>query len=194
MANPALMTELEAVNLMLRTIDSAPTDSLEDSANVDVISAKSTLDETLREVQEAGYSFNSEEDYVFTPNVDNEINLNASMVSVDRKPDNDGDYEVVVRGSRLYNKTDRTYTFTTTVTADVVWLLPWTELPQYARRYIAHRAARKFRDRTVGETSSPNRDELAAHTEFKKAENKQADRRFISTNRTRFSIRKTGRW
>ena len=58
MAN-ATTTELEAVNIMLSSIGEAPVNSLS-SGLVDAELAQTTLHNVSREVQAAGWSFNTE--------------------------------------------------------------------------------------------------------------------------------------
>lgn len=183
-------TELEAVNVLLDTIDAAPVNELDDS-NVDVLRARNKLTYVSKEIQVKGWSFNSETDHPLSPNVDGEIVLNKAMIAVDIKPWKDAlDFEVVVRGSKLYNSAKRTYQFDDAIEADVVWFLPWDELPEHARQYITIRAARKFRDVSAGDSVGyrfTREDERDARVAFKKRENKQQDRTYLSVRRTRFA-------
>lgn len=58
--------------------------------------------------------------------------------------------DIVQRGRRLYDKTNRTYQFNGVLYATTVTLLEWDDLPEQAKRYILIRAARVFNDRMVG--------------------------------------------
>jgi hypothetical protein len=147
-------TELEAINTMLNCINEAPISSLEVSGLVDVAVAKSVLNEVSREVQERGWHFNTEDKYPLPRNVSNEIPLSENMLRVDTTRDYEA-YNVVQRGSRLYwldhNGTAKhTYTFDKDLEGEVVFLLPWDELPEAARQYIKIRAARRFQARQLG--------------------------------------------
>jgi hypothetical protein len=147
-----VMTELEAVNIMLGTIGEQPVNSLDISTISEVSIASDMLYEVSREVQTRGWSFNEEDEYDLTPS-QGEIPVppNALKVVVN---DPSGDYWVR-RGTRLYNRTDHTYSVDSSVTAmpcTIVFFLPFTDLPQTARTYIALRTARKFQERIVGST------------------------------------------
>jgi len=145
---PPLLTELEAVNVMLSVIGEAPINTLTGAATVDVIQAKAILSQVSREVQSVGWHFNIERDYPLVPDINQEINLAANMVRVDA--DQYPELDVVQRGLRLYNRKDHTFKFEKTVKAEIIFLLPFEELPQTARQFIVIRAARIFQDRMVG--------------------------------------------
>lgn len=145
---PPLLTELEAVNVMLSVIGEAPINTLTGAATVDVIQAKAILSQVSREVQSIGWHFNIERDYPLVPDINQEINLAANMVRVDA--DQYPELDVVQRGLRLYNRKDHTFKFDKTVKVEVIFLLSFEELPQTARQFIVIRAARIFQDRMVG--------------------------------------------
>lgn len=144
-----LMTELSAVNMMLETIGEQPIASLVTSGSADVAIAIRTLQEEARAVQERGWSFNSENEVAFIPDTDGEINLGTNILRADRTYE-DSMCECIVRGTKLYNKTDRTYIFTETMYLNIITFLPWEELPSMARSYITIRAARKFHQKVFG--------------------------------------------
>ena len=171
-------TELEAVNLMLDTIGESPISTLQNSAVVDAVKAKSVLSEVSRAVQAKGWHFNTEKSYKLLPGVyDQEIQVPANCMKVDSvAPDNSVD--VVHRGSRLYDRLNHTYKFTKSITVDMVVLLAFDELPEAARRYIAVRAARVFQSRTVGAESLwrfSAQDESDALADLKQAEGVNGD-------------------
>tara|TARA_R100001594_G_scaffold84230_1_gene118752 strand:+ start:635 stop:1246 length:612 start_codon:yes stop_codon:yes gene_type:complete len=144
-------TKLEAINTMLSNVGESPVNSLTGSLTSDVSLAQNILDEISREVQSAGWHFNTEKDTPLIPNSLNEIELSDGVARVDLEGDNvSSDYDVVVRGSRLYNRKDRTYTFTETKKYTVTYMLDWEDLPELARRYIMIRAARVYQDRLLG--------------------------------------------
>ena len=66
-----------------------------------------------------------------------------------REPD---DRELTIRGRKVYNRVDHTFKFAidTTIRVTVTFILPFEELPEAARRYIAIRALRVFQERVVG--------------------------------------------
>ena len=146
-------TELEAVNIMLSAIGEAPVSSLENSSLEDVTVAKNILNETIVDVQTVGYNFNSEYNYKLTQDTDGNINVpnNAVYVDVSNKGSSVGK-DLILRGERLYDRENQTYTFSESVYVDMTLILPWDELPQYARRYITIKAARRFQNRVLGAT------------------------------------------
>lgn len=145
---PTLTTELEAINMMLSTISEAPVNSLSGANNADVAFARQTLAELLKAVLAEGWHFNTEKDFPLSRAEDNTITVGPDMISVD--VDNNADIDVVLRGQRLYDKKNHRYTFESNLEAEVVFLLPFNEIPEVFRQYIAILAARKFADRAMG--------------------------------------------
>ena len=142
-------TKLEAVNVMMTAIGETPVNSITSSTTTDVSIAIQILDNVNREVQSVGWSFNSEKDYVLTPNTSNEIALAANVLRVDTMgKSNNKDY--VERARKLWDRANHTYTITDEkVYVDIVWFLDFTEIPEAARRYITIRASRIFQDRML---------------------------------------------
>ena len=50
----------------------------------------------------------------------------------------------------MFNKQGNSFVFDKALDAKVILFLPFTELPENARRYITIRGARVFQDRTLG--------------------------------------------
>lgn len=171
-------TELEAVNLMLDAIGESPINSLGNSAVVDAVKAQAVLSEVSRAVQQKGWHFNTEKEYELVPTVfDKEIQLPGNCLRVDTVGP-DKWIDVVQRGTRLYDRRKHTYKFEKSLKVDMVVLLPFEELPEAARYYIAVRAARVFQARTVGSESLYQftaQDEQLALVDLKKAEGVTAD-------------------
>jgi hypothetical protein len=173
---PPLLTELEAVNVMLSVIGEAPVNSLEGAATVDVIQAKTILSQVSREVQSVGWHFNTEREYPLLPDVNGHIQLAANMVFVDA--DTEPDVDVAQRGNRLYDRKHHTFQFKQAIKAEVIYLLPFEELPQVARQFITVRAARIFQDRMVGSETLhgfTEDDERKALTDLKELEGDSGD-------------------
>ncbi|GGX91175.1 hypothetical protein GCM10007160_18330 [Litchfieldella qijiaojingensis] len=146
----AATTELEAINSMLTTIGESPVSSVDDTGVVDAAIAHQILQEVSREVQGRGWHFNTEIDYPMSPTYpDKEIVIPDNAMEVDTVG-TDTDKEVVVRGRRLYDRKNHTYKFDSTIKVTMIILLPFEDLPQYAREYISMRAARIFQKRTIG--------------------------------------------
>jgi hypothetical protein len=151
----ALMSKLDAVNKMLESVWEQPVSTLQVSGVASVAMAKRVLDETTVSVQSRGWAFNTEENIVLQPDVNQNIQLpnNALEVSpmgIDR------DVQGVMRGTLLYDRENHTYAFTKSVNVRLITLLDFEDMPQVARFYVAVSAARVFRDQfQQKDTTSP---------------------------------------
>lgn len=145
-------SELEAVNAMLHSIGESPVVTIDDDTDplpVDVDIAVRVLRSVNREVQVRGWQFNTEQEYPLSRDGDNFLPLPSNTLHADP----DGSFasrDGIVRGSRLYDRTNHTYVWDTDVTVTIKLLLPFEELPEAARSYIAVRAGRKFQAGVVG--------------------------------------------
>ena len=129
-------TELEAVNTMLSAIGEAPVSSLENTELEDVAVAKNILNETIVDVQTTGYNFNTEYNFKINPDTSGNINVPNNAVYCDvSNRGTTSDKDLVLRGERLYDRENQTFTFTDAVYVDLILILPWDDLPQPARRY-----------------------------------------------------------
>ena len=160
--------ELSAVNIMLSVIGEAPINSLSAIPGViDAVTARQVLNEIAVTVQTEGWGFNSETNWIFLPDVTGTINIPSNILQVDPV---DQSNKVQVRGTRLYNLTGHTYTFTAGIELNCVLLFEFDDLPQSARYYIAIRAARAFQTRVIGSETLrgfTDRDEMLARIALK---------------------------
>jgi len=175
----AATTELDAVNIMLGTIGESPVATLTGAtAMVDVDMAVQVLREVTTQVQEEGWHFNTETNWPLTPALDTgEIALPANCIQIDATTETQG-LDVVARGTRLYNRVSHSYSFSGTLLVDMVVLLPFEEIPQAARHYIAVRAARVYQQRMVGSQTLgafSDRDEARARSALRKLDANTAD-------------------
>jgi hypothetical protein len=146
-------TELDAINTMLTTIGESPVNSIS-ASTADTRIAQLILQEVDRATQIKGWNWNTETDVVLTPNVNTtHISLanNVVRVSIDKRTYTNID--VVQRGTRLYDKKNKTFDFKSPIKAQIVYLLPFTDLPEQARYYIVVRSARLFQQRMIGDTT-----------------------------------------
>ena len=146
-------TELEAVNECLENIGQAPVNTLAGDLGVDTQIALNYVTKTNRELQSQGWYWNTDQNYKLSPNVDGDILLPANTLSV-RSYGQDVRRNLVQRGSRLYDRDNQSFTYTTAVYVELTLGLDFTDLPETARRYIALRAARLFQDRIEGASDS----------------------------------------
>jgi len=141
------LTELNAVNRMLRIINEQPVSEITGSISLASI-AQTVLLEVSEEIQTEGLQSNTDTDYPFTPDVSDNINIPAAVLKIDAV---DESIDVAIRGSLLYDKTNRTFEFTQdNIKCDVVWLLDFEDLPNVTRTYITLRAARRFAAEQLG--------------------------------------------
>lgn len=155
-------TALEAVNVLLGAIAEAPVNTLVGNTSASVARALEVIARVSREVQTAGWSFNTDYGYTLTADANGKIILPSNILTVKdvrrdgTPPTQRASY--VVRGGELYDNTRHTGVFTVgeTVTIDVTVLLPLEALPEIAKTYIVARAVRYFVSSTTGDITREN--------------------------------------
>ena len=192
-------SELEAVNVILSTIGEAPLNTLVGSLPVDGTIAKNVLSEVSREVQSEGYHFNTHYKVTLTRNTDNKIPLATNIVRVELDPNrySKTQYDIVQRNNELYNLAKNEQTFDTDFeNVTVVYLLPFDEIPEQAKRYITIRSARIFHDRTLGANTLhqfSKEDEAKALSILKQAESSTGDYTVFDTPEQAYTISRNNR-
>ena len=184
-----MTTELNAVNTMLSAIGEPPVTTLDGQTNADAAIAQNILLEINREVQTMGWHFNTQHDVEFQPDTEKRIVLPSNVVRIDIDPrvrsgasdmvSNTADNrDITQRGQKLFNRTKNTEEFDKSVKVTVIYLLPFTDLPEAVRRYVTIKAARVFQDRMVGSQkhhSFSRQDEIRALSLMKEFEMDTAD-------------------
>lgn len=184
MRQHAPTTELEAVNTLLLAIGEAPVNTLDDPGLVDAVLGRAVLTEVSRAVQAEGWHFNTEYDYPLPPNRDGEIILPGNALRADVDPRVYGNIDPVQRGTKFYDRQNHTYFFGTTLKAKLILFLPFTELPEAARRYVTIRATRVFQDRVLGSEAVhqfTEKDEYRALVLLKAAEADTGDYNYLNS-------------
>jgi len=186
-------TELEAVNTILSTIGEAPLSTLTGSLPVDGTTAKNILNEISREVQSAGWHFNTQYMVDLTRDADDKVPIGTDVVRVELNNKYDkSSYDVVQRGSYLYNLAKNTNIFTQDFTENtLVYLLAFSDLPEQARRYITIRSARVFHDRTLGANTLhkfSSEDELRSLSVMKQAETATGDNTIFDSDLQKYIV------
>ena len=193
MATMTTTTELAAVNQMLGTIMEAPLNTLIGVSSIDAQGAIAVLSEVSRAVQTQGHHFNTEVGLEMAPDAFNgEIALPANCLDIDTTGQ-DAALDVTQRGRRLYDRSHHTYFFGRPVTVDMVVMLPFDELPESARRYIAVRACRLFQKRQVGSVTLEAfsaADEQQALVDFRRALGRNADHNIFNSPDMRRMLRR----
>lgn len=142
-------TPLDAVNQMLSCIGGAAVVSL-DTDNPEVASAVAILEETTRTVLSEGWNFNTEKEYPFQPDTNEEIPVPSNLISFTPSFEYHGaDYLLVERQGKFYDKIYHTYKFSGPVYCDVVWGFEFEDCPQPFKEYITARASRSYAARLV---------------------------------------------
>lgn len=164
-------TQLSAVNTILSVIGEAPVSTLIGSTSADVSAAIQVLDEVVLELLSERWDFNYET--AFPLIADGTGTIYVSSTFIDVRP-TDRSRSLIVRGTRVYDKDRRSYTFTPgeTIDFDVTVRLPFDEMPETARHYAAIKAARRFSNRSVGDqlgNAFTSQDEAAARSAFRKS-------------------------
>jgi hypothetical protein len=150
------LTKLEAVNECLAAIGEAPVTSLAGDLPLDAELAEKEVDRCDREVQARGWSFNSDFDVSLEPDGSNEIVLDAAVLRVEAVLRS---VDIAIRGGKLYDLVEQSFTFTSPVRVNQVVALSFDDLPQVAREYIAKRAARKFAEKALAGPQPTLRDD-----------------------------------
>ena len=192
-------TELEAVNTILSTIGEAPLNSLSGSLPVDGTVAKNVLSEVSREVQSAGWHFNTHYKATLTRDTNNKIPVGTNVVRVELDPNlvSKADYDLVQRDGFLFNMAKNTDIFDRNF-EDVtqVLLLAFNEIPEQAKRYITIRSARVFHDRTLGANTLhkfSQEDEKQALSILRNAEARTGDFTIFDTPEQIYTIARNNR-
>ena len=159
----ARMTEIEAVNRVLRATGRSPViDSLSGTLSLSVKQAIEVIYENSREIQLNGWSFNIEREYVLEsttitgegddpdtyeyvlPTNTLRVYL-ASYVT---------DWDLIEQEGKLYDRKNHTFTFSETgedIEVDIVFFRPWDNLPEYAKVFIVSKAARRYQQQILGD-------------------------------------------
>lgn len=144
-----LLTELDAINTCLGVIGETPVASV-DLSLPDVAFAKKILDAANRDVQTIGLNSNSDDHFKLTP-TSTKFVIPITPYPVLRIDAWNPWRNIVKRGANLYDKDNNTDVFTETeLYVDIVWMLPFADLPVTTRVYITMRAAKQFHNRVMG--------------------------------------------
>lgn len=158
LSSPLLLapaTELEAVNEILGAIGQSPVNTLELSGVPDVIDATALLRSTLRDVEAAGWSWNTDSNYTLQVQADGTIPVPVGALEVDPE---DKTSALIVRRNpatgnlSLYDPTTQSFAQTSAVACRIVWAFPFIDIPQAARTYVTIAAGRRFQ---AGRVAAP---------------------------------------
>ena len=146
----SLDTELSAVNSILGSIGQSPVTSL-DFTNPEISFIHNLLREVNVDVQNEGWSFNTEYHVTYSPDTDGYFVIPPNVIRFDvHDNQNIKTTDVVKRNGRLYDKYNHTDVFTADLDLDVVTLYEFSDLPSVFQRYITYRAAGRAAAQLVG--------------------------------------------
>ena len=140
------MTELEAINEMLLSVQEAPINTLDGVLPMEALVARSCLTAVSREVQQRGWRFNTDLNVTLTKDNDDNITVGTAVHAVTFDPSSHP-YNVVpvLLGRRVYDRYNQTYVIECALKAkEVIRIEEWDSLPEVAKTYITKRAAREF--------------------------------------------------
>ncbi len=172
-------TELQAINTILSFIGEAPVSSITGNIGTDVAVAKQILDESSLSIQTQGWFFNRELEVTQARDTDNKVPLETNCVSIEPSAPYQYQYSYTIRDGFLYDLKNHTNVFATApVQIDKTMIQQFEHLPEYARRYITVKAARRFAARYIGADSLvklASLDEQESHVAFEQADSRAMD-------------------
>ncbi|MBT1154424.1 hypothetical protein J1C56_02340 [Aminobacter anthyllidis] len=152
------MTELAAVNLILKNMGETKVNSLTGVLPLEASQAFDTLIEVSNEVQTPGWFFNREYRILY-PDHQGNIYVPANTLHIETIQEH-RHIRVTSRDKKVYNQTpfQNTFTFTGPLKVMLILGLAFEYLPASARSYIALRAARVMQVRELGDAQNLQED------------------------------------
>tara|TARA_R100000773_G_C4201283_1_gene103728 strand:- start:257 stop:877 length:621 start_codon:yes stop_codon:yes gene_type:complete len=144
--------ELPAINQILTSCGQAPVTTL-DQTNPEVAIAYSTLLQVSREVQSEGWTFNREDHYEFSTNVDDEIEIPNNIIQIKLTENaQNSPFDGVRRAGKLYDRQNHTFKWDfSPIEVDIIWEFDFVDLPDPIRNYIVARSASIVSSKIVGD-------------------------------------------
>lgn len=146
-------SELSMINDSLLAIGEAP---FMEGTVVDTIpigtdgeTAKRLIRSTMIEVQSRGWYFNTDYDYVLTPDINGFITLPPNVLRTDFGNTSNAN-RFLIKNNGIYDVANQTFIIEGEIMCDIVWLVDYTNLPPEAYEYISLRSARKFQQKVIG--------------------------------------------
>ncbi len=161
---------LGAVNTMLNTIGEDDLETEDDIDDVlEAVRARKDLIQVKREVLSSEWDINTDEEYSLVPDISGYIAIPSNILRVSSVDSN-----LIIRSHFLYSKSAKSTRFEEAQNVKVIWDLPFNDLPQGIRQYITLKAAKRFRDRTLGADATQHgftqEDERDAYMEARRSE------------------------
>lgn len=131
------LTELEAINKVLRAVGEAPVTSA-DSQNPYAVSAKEIIKEKNKEVQSYGWWFNTQRDLTLKVDLQGYVSVPSNTLAI-TTDSNDG--KLAVREDYLIDLQNNTNKFDSDVVVDIIEMVDFNYLPYIAANVITAYAA-----------------------------------------------------
>ena len=132
----AIDTELSAVNSILGAIGQSPLTTL-NFTNPETAFIYNILEETIKDVLNEGWHFNTEHHVEVTPDSNGHLIIPTTYLRYDLSDGSENRHmDVVRRDGRLYDKVNHSDIFSGSLFLDVVYLYSFTDIPSVFQRYI----------------------------------------------------------
>jgi hypothetical protein len=154
-----MLTELNAINIMLRGIGQSPVTSA-GLQHPHAIAAKNTFDILNEEVQADGWWFNEDIAVTLVQDSAGEIILPANVLRADptaKNLPNNVTSNLVQRGTRMYDPVNNTFVIGDSVDVDITFFLAYENLPYPAQVYIAYYSSLELHSDTIGDNEKMQR-------------------------------------
>ena len=132
-------TKIDAINEILSLVGINTVASLDDPVRQDVIAAEETLNQTLKHIATQNNYYNRYEEVEYIPDSNGYIYVPNDVYDVELI---DITKQVVIKGDRIFNITDKTFVWTKKEKFEVTYYLDFTDLPEVVMRYVINAAAR----------------------------------------------------
>lgn len=146
--NPRPISKLDAVNIILRSRGQGSAASLGAQARPAVKEAEEVLAATNLEIQGGDYNFNKERRLKLTPSAQKEIILPSGLLSF-QVTYTSRYLNVTERDGKLYNLDESSYKFNTEVYIEATLGIPFEDLPQPVRWYVAILSSFQYANQVV---------------------------------------------
>ncbi len=166
-----MISELQAVNQILAAQGLASVNTLEGKLSKDAVTAKNMLDQVRRQVGMEAWSWNVDPNYTLSKDANGEVPYPDNLV---RFAVHDAPY-IQQRAGRLYDRSKKTFVFTSAVTGEAHFVLEWDEQPPEAQNYVAARAARVVYEQFLGTDDTRQQLFLEEQTALRQMEQRDAE-------------------
>lgn len=185
-------TELSSVNSILGAIGQSPVSRIHNKVsgefvyiNPEIAVIHQILKEVDKDVQNEGWTFNTEFNYEMLPDANNEVLIHPDILRLDIS---EGQVyrstDVVRRNGKLYDRYNHTYKIPRPVCLDFTWKIPYEELPSVFQRYITLRSSGRAATQMVANPQLVQllaQQELQARASCMEYECNQGDHTFFGT-------------